>query len=71
MGRLLFWLFILLLIGVGVGFALGWFSIALSGDNKGFRVNFFVDKEKIEKDEEKAKKQLEKTGDKIKEKTSN
>lgn len=70
MGRILGFLFLLFLIFVGVGFYLQWFTISLSGENKGFHVNFFVDKDKIEKDEEKAKKKLEKVGEDIKDKTS-
>jgi hypothetical protein len=70
MRKILFILFLLFLIFVGVGFYREWFTIALSGENKGFHVNFFVDKDKFEKDEEKAKKELEKVGDKVKDKTS-
>jgi hypothetical protein len=70
MGRLLTILFVLFLIFVGVGFYLQWFTLTLSGEDKGFRINLFVDKDKLEKDEKKAEDKLKKVGEEIKEKTS-
>jgi hypothetical protein len=70
MGRLLTILFVLFLIFVGVGFYLQWFTLTLSGVDKGFRINLFVDKDKLEKDEKKAEDKLKKVGEEIKEKTS-
>lgn len=70
MGRILGFLFLLFLIFVGVGFYLQWFTISLSGENKGFHVNFFVDKDKMEKDKEKATKEIEKEVKEVKDKTS-
>jgi hypothetical protein len=70
MRRLLSVLFLLFLVFVGVGFYLEWFTLTLSGENKGFRINLFVDKDKLERDAKKAEEKLEKVGENIKDKTT-
>lgn len=69
MGKFLLVLFVLFLVFVGLGFYLEWFTLSLSGDDRGFRINLFVDKEKLEQDKKKAEQKLEKVGEEIKEKT--
>ncbi len=70
MGKFLTVLLVLFLAFVGVGFYLGWFTLTLSGENKGFQINLFVDKEKMERDEKKAEEKLKKVGEEVKEKTT-
>lgn len=66
MGKFLFVLFLLFLIFVGLGFYLEWFTLTLSGNDRGLRINLFVDKEKLEQDKKKAEEKLEKVGEDIK-----
>ncbi len=64
MGRILFVLLLAFLIFVGVGFYMEWFTLTLSGNDAGFKINFLVDKKKIDKDKDKAEKGLKKLEEK-------
>jgi hypothetical protein len=61
---------VLLLIGVGVlGFYQGWFQSSTATTDHKTTFGVTVDRDKIEQDKEKAKEELEKVGERVKEKT--
>jgi hypothetical protein len=70
MGRLLFFLFLLLLIVIGVGFYLQWWTVSFSGNDAGVHINLFVDKEKIKQTEEKIEEKFKNNKEKGREKAA-
>jgi hypothetical protein len=67
MNRFLVALALLVVVVLGVGFYLGWFSFSTDSTNQKTNFNITVDKDKIREDAEKAKEKVHEAGLKMKE----
>jgi len=68
MNRLFAVLLLLVVAVVGLGFYLGWFRVSTDSEGQKTNIKITVDKDKIRKDEEKAKEKVQEVEQKVKEK---